>query len=601
MSSVNDHNYEKYLYAVIRKPQEGKTFICIKDIQSKGNEIHFIVTMNSIKSNKQFFDRLNVDFKGNICVFNSKKEKDIKYKHSNNVLDIKDFIIRKKINIVIMCGHSKRFKKSIIKLIELLKDSKDFEKTNKKIYIHIDEAHAYIPTHRDKIEKMNNFNIVDRITLYTATSNNLLVDVKDKGNDIFKTMFIVDCSKTYNITRSDDYFGIKDCELRLFNEKFNYIKEDINRRIIERYNPGRTTWYEKKSPFSLGNEMEHLSFINAILSNFRDNDIIINNKFSYNFIPAFVRKVTHIKTARLIYKYFKNAIVLIINGDGTQAFVDKKQKKIVHDNEPAVEIYNFVKKYPNRPVFITGFYCIGMSVTLINEKIGNFDNVIFTHKHFLNSFRGPDILYQLCRFLFNAINWKDKTKIKKTKFWTNCEEVFNIVLEYEMQDDNIIENMSGSLRTQSELIGDIPVKKKKIPKEKKFAKLEPYIKYNIKQIGTIEIGWDDNDEIKSLENKVNKYYKKFCDKSPVGRSMPKKNKNGFYECSITKMKGVQCDNYNILEGMKWWSNFCINNSDKLKYIRIYVIYTEDKKKYTFYLRMLTINEDGKEILKEILN
>ena len=41
-------NEIKHLYAIIRKPQEGKTFICLKNISMNNDNIHIIVTMNDL-------------------------------------------------------------------------------------------------------------------------------------------------------------------------------------------------------------------------------------------------------------------------------------------------------------------------------------------------------------------------------------------------------------------------------------------------------------------------------------------------------------------------------------------------------------------------
>ena len=57
----------KHLYAIIRKPQEGKTFICLKNISMNNDNIHIIVTMNTIKSNNQFFERAFERFGNKIC------------------------------------------------------------------------------------------------------------------------------------------------------------------------------------------------------------------------------------------------------------------------------------------------------------------------------------------------------------------------------------------------------------------------------------------------------------------------------------------------------------------------------------------------------
>ena len=57
MSDVFD---PKHLYAIIRKPQEGKTFICLENISQNDEYVHFVLTMNTIKSSRQFFQRKSI-------------------------------------------------------------------------------------------------------------------------------------------------------------------------------------------------------------------------------------------------------------------------------------------------------------------------------------------------------------------------------------------------------------------------------------------------------------------------------------------------------------------------------------------------------------
>ena len=68
------------LRCIIRKPQSGKTFICIKDIETATLDLHMVMTMNTIKSNKQFFGRIYEKLGRNkIIIFNSDKNYDKDY------------------------------------------------------------------------------------------------------------------------------------------------------------------------------------------------------------------------------------------------------------------------------------------------------------------------------------------------------------------------------------------------------------------------------------------------------------------------------------------------------------------------------------------
>ena len=161
MSEIPD---AKYLSVVIEKPQSGKTFICTKHIQFNTDVLHFIFTMNTIISNKQFCNRV-INIEGNqVCLFNSSNEK-INFKDKNGQTinvdkakdkdDVVNSIIKNKSNIIIMCAHYTRLKKtnkkneenknSVFKILERLNDSLGFHKLCKKIHLHIDEAHEYVP------------------------------------------------------------------------------------------------------------------------------------------------------------------------------------------------------------------------------------------------------------------------------------------------------------------------------------------------------------------------------------------------------------------------------------------------------------------------
>ena len=466
--SVAESGRDKYLYAIIRKPQEGKTFICLKSIQKSPDSIHIIVTMNTIKSNLQFFQRANTLLNGNICVLNSKgkKKESQEYNHSKDVSGVRKFIFSG-INHIIMCAHPKRFDESIIQLLEILEDSKKF---NKNVTIHIDEAHEYVPPHRSRIIEMNDFDIVDRIYMYSATPFKIW---DSYGAKLFQNIWVVDVKEQFGIMKSADYFGVKDCVIKITNDCLErkhseYISTaaimesgtSSTKEALEANPDIKFTWLtEGETYFSLGDEYKYLNYVRHTLENLRDGGDISNESFSYNFIPAYIRKVTHYGIMENILDVFPRAVVVVINGDGTKQWrlgkKGLKGKVLPHDNEPSKQIQKVIRKHPDQPIFITGFHCVSMSVTLISEKIGNFHNVILSHDQFINH---PETLYQLCRFLFNYTSWGDKSHIRKTIIHSNNMECIQSCLNYEKQIDKIEETMCGSLRTQEEICGDVRVK-----------------------------------------------------------------------------------------------------------------------------------------------
>ena len=600
---MSDYYDEKYFYAIIRKPQEGKTFICLKNIENEKDSVHLIITMNTIKSNLQFFERANERFQGNICVFNSRGKKEGKYNHSKDVRGVKNHV-KNGIENIIMCAHPRRFDHSILELIDELNDSKSF---NKKIVIHIDEAHAYVPPYRQQILEMNGFSCVERIYMYTATPFNLWVEGHERQHDLFKRIHIVDVEEQFGIIRSNKYFGVKDCAHVVSVEEPPMISKVIPDEFVKKWGNDKqradlesgksVEWYGENYYFQLGNEHLHLSYVKHLLEQLKDTRIK-EDEFTLNFVPGYCRKITHYAVMKIILDIYPKSVVIVVNGEGTNECViddstgEVEISKILHHNEPAEQVKSVIKGHPNKPVFITGFHCVGMSVTLINEEIGNFDNVIFSHEQYNNT---PDVQYQLCRFLFNYIGWENPENIKKTKLYSNSAECLEGCLEYEKQIDYIDTTLKGSVRTKEEVVGKVPVKRKEIPKERMYAKLEKYS--TVHKLKRFVVTDGDDDEV--LE-KVKEFYKHFTGKDIDGRSMPKKNESGFYECSITSGKKVYtnfADMKKVLNNMKSTSNFMLSKN-KYKYARLYVVYDSDDDpfEYSWIIRTMEI-EDCEEVLK----
>lgn len=593
---------EKYLYAIIRKPQSGKTFICLENIKLNLKDIHIVITMNTIKSSNQFLSRSREVFGEKICIFNSEKlKKEEMTMHVKNPYEaIKS--IKKGNSILIVCAHPKRFRKDINEILECI-DSDKYITTN--VFIHIDEAHAYVPIYRKKIIKMNENPVVNRIYMYSATPFNIFTD----NEDIFKNIYIVDTEKEFKIIKSKDYFGVKNCDHKFLDNDFKIPEEKdtlVSEKLLENYGIKQKNktihWYEK-GPFDTGNELRLIYYTKYILEKVKDKEIK-QDEFSYNFIPGYTRKITHYGITDIILEIYPNSLVIVINGEGTTLFCKEKNKlieeKISNENikkEACEQVEFFINKYPNKPTFITGFICVGMSITFINEKILNFDNVFFSHEHYNER---PEIQYQLCRFLFNYMKWKkdSRDKIKKTNFFTSNSIFFKNCIEYEKQINKIEDDMGGSIRTKEEIQGNIKPKETIKPKEKEYDFLIKYCE--VLPIKTFSVS-DGND--KEILEEVKSFYKKFTGKELSGKSLPEKNSEGFYTCTTTGKNTVQVDVGRLKQTIRKWSpisNFAITKT-QLKYCRVYVCYDDlsDPSDYSWLIRRLVINKG--EYNEEIIN
>jgi hypothetical protein len=602
-----DH-YEKYLCAVIRKPQEGKTFICLENIQSSPDCYHLIITMNTIKSNLQFFERAKARFGNKICVFNSlgtKKGQTSDFLHAKDVIGVKKHL-QGGADIVIMCAHPKRFDESIIDLLGEIEDSR---KISREVVIHIDEAHAYVPAWRDEVIVMNSSNVTRRIYMYSATPFSIWTNERSvfAEEQLFKNIYIVDNERQFNVMKSEKYFGVKDCIFTPMTsqlERYQMIDPIIPREFIERWGNDRQrsnvvsgkdeSWWQRGAPFDIGDELKMLSYTHHMLHAL-DGNGIVNDAFSYNFIPGYCRKLTHYALMEMILKIYPSALVIIINGDGTKLFRNEEVntssligEAVPNHNEPSSQIEGCVRRFPDRPTFITGFHCVGMSVTFINPTLGNFDNVIYSHEHYMDR---PDIQYQLCRFLFNYANWDDEScdRIKKTKLFVSTNDLIQNCLDYEKQVDRIDTEMSGSLRNRSEIVGDMKIKEKSVPKERRYDYLEPFTKIIAVQRISVDEGCDD---AKLAE--VKQIYKDFMGKELKGKAMPKKDEDGFYSCSTTAKATKHTDPSKMKKTIKSWkntSNFALNRNTT-NFARVYVAYDDedDPSEYTWFIRMMEIKK-----------
>ena len=158
--------------------------------------------------------------------------------------------------------------------------------------------------------------------------------------------------------------------------------------------------------------------------------------------------------------------------------------------------------------------------------------------------------------------------------------------------------MSGSVLTRSEVIGDIKVKMKKVPEERRFDPLEPHARIvSLKRIPVL----DGENEEEALEQ-VKEVYTRFTGKELKGKALPKKIESGkhagFYHCSTTGKKEVLTEPHKfrkIVDNWKKTSNFALKKG-QYRYARVYVVYDDigNNSDYMWFIRMMEI-EDTEEI------
>jgi hypothetical protein len=623
-----EEEFVSKLSLVIRKVQEGKTYICMTNITSdRTKDIHIVLTMNTLASGMQLFGRMAKVGSRRIIVFNSKKktaatdkDKDQCCHHAKDVSSI--FALLRQfpdIKVIVCCAHEKRIRESIPEFFTQAADTTSF--ANRKIVIHIDEAHKYIPENEKYIRNFNSSPVIKSIIGYSGSPNGIWSNHPE--DPLFHKILIRNIEEELQIMRSPQYFGVNSCEHIIVEaeEGFDATKMISDAAISmeiptfawihsDMTETNRPCWYGDRFYFDLGNEVLFLSYLKYILPRMEINPDV----FSYNFVPAYTRKATHYQTVEIIHSKYPKANVIVMNGNGMELFRlrssivnpgTKISKRINTDKaiklgatpeelklllEPSYTVQKLIEGHTSCPTFITGQTCVGMSVTLINQTIGNFDNVIMAHQQF-----SADKLYQLCRFLFNFTNWSEenKAKIKKTKIYSLTKHVIDTCIKYEEDVDHMSSEFAGKTCSLREIQGLEPEELSALEQKKQeLAALE----LNNAELWKKFKVYDGNDEEQWV--KVNEFYKDKIGKDIPSRSRPKQKNpdteepSPFYHCSTTKKIGIQLDA--VIKGLSsqsWHSTFQLL-PNKLNYARIFVGYDslEDPSEYTIYVKYAQLHD-----------
>jgi hypothetical protein len=618
MSSANVENdepdqheeNENKFSLIVRKPQEGKTYICIASIvQDKTRDIHIVLTMNTLSAGMQFFGRLEDEIGySKIIVLNSDSKTAGKCHHSKTTTDVIKLLKKyPDIKVIVCCAHYSRFKISLNDIFDDVKDS--FQLRGRNFKIHIDEAHKYISEYRNNVREFNMCNIITKIIGYTATPRPIYSE--DKTDKLFYEIYICDVEKELNLIRSPYYYGVKDCNHLIIENEFD--DDNYHSNTFEKF-------YGSKSKFNFGNEISLFKYVNMVLPTLN----IKQDEFSYNFVPAYHRKVTHIETAHIILNHYPNSNIIIINGDGIQlcrginnklTIIKRGIDIVCNDDackkfllEPSNIIQTLIENTPNFPTFITGFSCVGMSVTLINEKLGHFDNIIMKHTHC-----SKDDLYQLCRFLFNYSSWsnanKEKLQFKKSLLICSSTAVYSTIFNYEEYIEKMIENNSGSYVR----INNDDNIESCTPSDSQIRRAE------LNTIEPITNGWrvydvdtnieNDLDNDKNFYNKsAEDFYKNITGKSCDLKSKPKRDTTNpaFWACSLSKKTKIHSIDEidRAKESTGNWDSYFQLGRNKLNYCtRFFVAYynLRDSTKYKIYMKYAKLKESDIDIINKYCN
>ena len=360
--------------------QCGKTFVAIEDIRRKlsanPESVSFVFTMNTLLNNEQFAKRLEPiasEYGVDSVVILSSRYKG-PYKHITEIDELRSCGNAK---VIIMCSHHVRYKEGH----QWIKELHDTGIT-RPIHVYYDELHHYIATAKPYIEKTHVLSNVHSMMGLTATPMAIL-----RKRGLWSTIKLV----THGALGLDAYTGIKD---------MNHVP--IDDVFLEPYVNPPFNDYETMDDETIG-------FIQQVMERY---PVVFENG-SRTFVPAHIRRTGHIRVRELIMKKCPTAVVVTINAvDKSIRYMEDSVEHIISlastQHEVCERIANVIdeKGLAQRPLFMTGFLCVGMGQTLTHKSFGTFTHAIIGHMG-LN----PNALYQLFgRTTGRTKSWENYTQ-----------------------------------------------------------------------------------------------------------------------------------------------------------------------------------------------
>lgn len=416
------------------------------------------------------------------------------------------------------------------KIKELLENLSRNKMFNKKVSIWIDEADATVTLWKRHMDWYENLSVIDTITLVSATYRSVLKKFGD--------LPVIQ----YGKTKPDTYVGICDSEFVECNMSAKTALEYIKKVIDEK---------ELLKTTSIGYRL---------------------------FAPADISVDSHNCTKQYFLEH--NWAVAILNGKEKAIYLPNNESPIDISNIKDQEIGQTIAKFYNKEIknkynfVITGNMCLNRGITLQTEDFIFNSSIIF---HMSN----PDTLYQCAaRTSGNIRNFRDYPHVmychKKTRESLLCTE--NIAASVANGEEGTVRNIN------EKYVKDNSTQKKR---ELTAVRDNGILNSNIWEEFKVENGDD-----KIVWANVERFYQEKMGKKIHGRSRPKKNQDGFYECSTTAKVKV-CDVAEI-EGLKqhsWDSTFQLVKG-QLKYARIFVGYSDrnDNTKYVIYVKNVQLKD-----------
>jgi hypothetical protein len=388
----------KKLNFIVGPAQFGKTGITIQYInrmiereKETGKEsLHFVFTQNTFLNQNQFLNRLTKSIKPECLMSLGSKITNIK-RHAKKASDILFEIVRdKSVKVVVVCSNYVRYRDIQDLVVSLEKFS-----NAKSIFVYFDEVHKIFDSIQSFLCGFENIASVVQIVGLTATPMRII----SRGELMDLSGFALPPMESY----------------------YSFEKDHLHVEPFIKY----TT------------SMEYaVSVLEKYPESFFTNGC-------RTFIPSQFATECHLMLKTRILQMCPQAVIFVLNGtikclyfmdEGDGAEV--KEEKLEQDKcmqckdhvELSEKIPHFLEKYSlqQRPLFITGFVCVSVGITLCSEKLGPFTSSIISHVNLQKDEKFEDIYQLAARTAGNMKKWSTYKRGSRTVVYCPCD-IYEII------------------------------------------------------------------------------------------------------------------------------------------------------------------------------
>lgn len=427
--------------------QSGKSaqVLCeINSIQEKdlkdSRGLHVIFTQNLLLNAMQFFTRVTTSLKNNSGVitvvassfknFPNDIKKNSKFRFVKQLSEVD----LKTTSVILTCKNYVRINSFLDKISKI----EESPGCVNGVYVYFDELHQSLDSankkkdpkrisNRELIERLCEMSIVREVVGMTATPQ-----------------------RVFNKSALENWGAVKQALFTPPNLEGSYYKlSEMNFTEIKQF----------------VNDSEEEGFISSKYVKFvLDNNPEILKDNARVFAPALVYRDSHDELQELFLDRRWDVVTVILNGHNkTLSFYSEESCKLAEDlttidltkaskglkelNETIADVMNLYGLFEeNRPLVITGYTCVGIGMTLTNEKIGSFTAAIFNPQIMNGS---TDSLYQLVGRL--ASRSKGWSTFNETTIYTS-KAIYNTAIGMEKSALEIGLNHKNKMVTKAQYL-----------------------------------------------------------------------------------------------------------------------------------------------------